>query len=183
MRPPPSPPAGGDAPSKTQVKKALLELQDFGLALLDLPDATLDGLAMPGRLRDALHELRRMHAHGARKRQAQYVGKLLRDADLAPLRRALAAQREGRVLESRVLRQIETWRERLLAGDAALADWATAHPRSDLARLRALVRSARREQAVVPDARGGPGGRGRAYRELFQALRAVLHSDRRTPPD
>ena len=166
-----------DGPSKTQVKKAMHELQNLGAALMELPDAQLDAIEMSERLRDALQELRRMHAHGARKRQVQYVGKLLRDADLEPFRHALEAQRSGHAREAAAVREIDAWRERLLAGDDGLAAWLQARPECDTPQLRALIAKARRERATLQarDARlGGETRHGPAYRELFQVLRTAL---------
>lgn len=80
-------------PSKSQVKRDYLELQDFGLKLMVLSQARLDAIEMDERLREALTELRRMSSPPARRRQSQYVGKLLRDVDLEPFRLALAAVR------------------------------------------------------------------------------------------
>jgi ribosome-associated protein len=167
----PNPPAATDyaGPSKSQVKRDLHDLQDFGLSLLDLPDSTLDELVTDERLREALHELRRLTAHTARKRQMQYLGKLLREEDTTPLREALAARRAGEVRDKRALKVIEDWRERMLAGDEALAQWRAERPDADTPQLRALVRDARRERAG--------SGHGRAFRELHRAIRAAL-----TPP-
>lgn len=75
-------------PSKSQVKRDLLDLQDFGRRLLDIPAARLAAIPMEDELRTALLELRRL-APSARRRQAQYVGKLLRGVDLEPFRREL----------------------------------------------------------------------------------------------
>jgi len=78
-------------PSKSQVKRDLLALQDFGLELVKIPPARLEEIEMDERLREALAELRRLTNLPARKRQSQYIGKLLRDVDLAPFKRALEA--------------------------------------------------------------------------------------------
>jgi ribosome-associated protein len=88
------PPVEYDGPSKSQVKRDFHALQDLGLELLELSDATLAALIDDERLLGALRELRRVRdQRGARKRQVQYVGKLLRDEDITPLRAALAARR------------------------------------------------------------------------------------------
>ena len=173
----PTPPPEDEGPSKTRVKQAMHELQQLGAALMELPDTQLDDIEMAERLRDALHELRRMHAHGARKRQIQYVGKLLRDVDVEPFRRALEAQRSGHAREAAAVREIDAWRERLLAGDDGLANWLKARPESDTPQFRALIARARRERAALQarDARfGGETRNGPAFRELFQILRAEL---------
>lgn len=175
MRHLPDPPAGrgDDKPSKSAVKRAMHELQDLGEALLELPDEQLDVLEMEERLRDALHELRRISAHSARKRQVQYVGKLLRGVDLEPFQRALAAWRGGRARDAAALRDVERWRDRLLAGDEGLQAWVAQHPASDTPAFRALVRDARRARApgLSPNSARPNSG---AFRELFRSINAAL---------
>ncbi|MGH8541296.1 MAG: ribosome biogenesis factor YjgA [Stenotrophobium sp.] len=163
--------------SKTQIKNAMLALQDLGAALLELPDDQLDTLGMDDRLRDALRELRRLTNHGARKRQLQYVGKLMRDADVEPFRRALAAKQAGEARNVLLLKEIEAWRERLLAGDEGWAMWIKAYPAGDTAQLRALVSNARREKAqalATAEKNHTEPRNGRFFRELFKSLQAVM---------
>jgi ribosome-associated protein len=170
------PPDQDEGPSKTQLKKAMHELQELGAALLELPEAQLEDIEMDDRLRNALNELRRLKTHEARRRQTQYVGKLLRDTDVEPFRLALAAWRAGQARDAREFREIERWRERLLADDSGLAAWIKAYPASDTPQFRALVTHARREQAISreAEAKGWQQGKGRAYRELFQSVRTVV---------
>lgn len=164
-----------EGPSKTRLKKAMLELQDLALALLQLPDDQLDELVTNESLRDSLHDLRRITSHGARKRQMQYVAKLLRDAEVEPFRKALAALHAGKARDAKAMHDVEQWRERMLAkNDEGLNDWVTANPASDTPQLRALVRDARRERAQA--AGTGKSGNGRAFRELFKILRAALQA-------
>lgn len=161
------PPA--DAPSKTRLKKDAHERQRLGAALAELADDRLAALELPDRLRDALHEYRRTRSHEGRRRQLQYVGKLMRDVDAEPIREAVAASRIGSARETLALHRAERWRDELLADDAALGRWAEGHAEADLQRLRSLVRAARQDAAG-----GAPGAaprKGRAFRELFRFLR------------
>lgn len=182
MRHLPDPPAGDgdDKPSKSALKRAMHELQDLGEALLELPDEQLDELGMDERLRDALHELRRISAHSARKRQVQYVGKLLRGVDLEPFQRALAAWRGGQARGAAALRDVERWRDRLLAGDEGLQAWIAEHPANDTPGFRALVRDAQRDRAPELRSDSGRSNSGRsnsgAFRELFRTIKAALDS-------
>jgi len=175
----PEPDAFPDGPSKTQLKRAMTELQDLSIALLDLPDAQLDHIEMDDQLRDALRELRGIRSHGAKRRQAQYVGKLMRNADEEPLRQALDAYRMGKSRDAQAFQEIEHWRERLLASDEALTAWTQAYPGADIQQLRSLIRNARRDLATAraTDSNGdAPPHKGRAYRELFQKLRTALQT-------
>lgn len=169
-------------PSKTRLKQEAHELQVLGRDLAQLPEARLAALPLEGPLRDAVLELRRTRSHEGRRRQLQYVGKLMRSADAAPLREAVAQARLGPARASLQLHEVERWRALLIEDDAALAQWAREHPGNDLQRLRALVRQARAER--VPDAAAGQAQRQqRAYRELFQWVRAALESNAQPHPE
>ena len=80
-------------PSKSQRKKEVHALQDLGVELVALSDERLAALELPERLRDAVMEARRITAREARRRQLQYIGKLMRKVDAEPIRAALAALR------------------------------------------------------------------------------------------
>ena len=166
----------GEGPSKTDLKAQSAELQELGQQLLGLRADLRERLDLPTRLLDALAELARIKDFEGRRRQAQYVGKLMRqldEAQIAAIRTAIDAQRQGPAAEALRLHTIETWRERLIADDAALTDWAQQFPATDLQQLRALVRQARKD--AQPDlAKGQAPRHGRAYRELFQLLRDAL---------
>ena len=167
-----------DAPSKTQIKKAMLELQDLGMELIELPQDRLDAIEMDERLREALHELKRITAHSARKRQMQYVGKLLRSEDPEPFRKAIAEYRTGKRRDAQALHDVERWRDRLLTDENALATWLGEHPECDTAQFRALLRDARKELADARAASesGEPRAKGRFYRELFKIVKAALET-------
>lgn len=162
-----------EGPSKTQVKNALLELQDLGTSLLSLPDEQLDELISDeGPLREALRDQRRFTSHGARRRQASYIGKLLRDIDTDPLRKAVAELNALKARDVRALREIEQWREKMISGDAGWTEWTQRHPDGDSKQLRALVRDARQDREMSK-VRGGTGN-GHAFREMFRLIREVL---------
>lgn len=168
MQHPPSPDATppDERPSKTQLKQQAHELQALGEALLALPDDRLHALPVPEPLLEALREARRIRSNEGRRRQLQYVGKLMRQADVGPLREALAAQELGRARDTLTLHRAERWREALVAGDDALTRWLAEHPGTDAQHLRSLVRAARKDAATPPEQRHG-----RAWRELFRFIR------------
>jgi len=149
--------------SKTQQKRAMHELQALGVALVELPTAQLAGLALPDALAAAVAEARRMTQHGARRRQLQYIGKLMRDVDPEPIRAQLAALRGQSAQAAAQHRRLEDWRARLLEDDAALTAFAEAFPAADLQALRTAIRNARKEQAEAKPPR--------AFREIFRLLR------------
>ena len=155
-----------DRPSKTRRKQASHELQELGEALVALPDDRLDGLPMAESLLDAIREYKRTRSHEGRRRQMQYIGKLMRRADVEPLQQAVDAMRLGRAKDSLALHEAERWRAELIASDDVATRWAAEHPDTDLQQLRNLVRSARKDASLVPEKRSG-----RAFRELFQFIR------------
>src|SRR5689334_15037309 len=166
-------------PSKTRLKQEAHELQALGEALADLPAERLEALPLGEPLRDALREWARTRSHEGRRRQLQYIGKLMRGVDVEPIRAAIASARLGPARDALALHEAERWREELLAHDEAATRWLGAHPGADAQRLRSLVRSARLEAASAThdaDASSGASRHGRAYRELFRFIR-----DQETP--
>ena len=153
-------------PSKTQRKKHMLALQDLGAELVALNDEQLAAIELPEALRDAVSEARRIRGFEARRRQLQYIGKLMRSVDAAPIQAGLDAAREKSSRHSALLKRVESWRDRLLAEPGALPELLERYPGADPRRLRVLVRNAQRER----EASRAP----RSARELFQALRNVL---------
>jgi ribosome-associated protein len=155
-----------DRPSKTQMKKASHDLQELGEAVVALPDDRLDGLPIDESLRDAILEYKRTRTHEGKRRQMQYIGKLMRRADPEPLREAVAAMALGRAKDALALHEAEHWRAELIASDDALTRWTAKYPDGDLQQLRSLIRAARKDAAAVPEQRSG-----KAFRELFKFIR------------
>jgi ribosome-associated protein len=156
-------------PSKSELKRQMLGLQELGEELINLPDGRLAAVDIPDRLREAIAEFKRTRSHEGRRRQLQFIGKLMRGTDEAPLREAVAAFRLGSARETLQLHETERWRDELIADDDALTRWARQFPQSDLQRLRTLVRSAQRDAALEPGQRSGRG-----YRELFRFVKPWL---------
>jgi ribosome-associated protein len=149
--------------SKTKRKQEMHELQALGVALVALSESQLQDMSLETRLHEAVLAAKRITSHEARRRQMQYIGRLMRDADAEPIRARLAAVEGHSAQAGAHHRRLEAWRERLMEDDAALTEFATAHPGADLQELRALLRNARKEAKE-----GKPP---RAYRELFRFLR------------
>ena len=147
------------------------ELQALGAALAQLPDSQLKKMRLGERLLQAILEAKAIKSHEAKRRQMQYIGRLMREVDAAPIRAQLA-EVEGHSAQANARhRRLEAWRERLVGDDGALTAFAAEHPGADLQLLRTLIRNARKESAE-----GKPP---RAYRELFRVLKEIAAS---TPP-
>lgn len=160
-------------PSKTQRKQESHDLQALGEAVAALPASRLGALDLTEPLRMAIDELRRTRSHEGKRRQMQYIGKLMRGVDAGPLREAVAANQLGGARQALALHEAEHWRDRLLADDTALTQWVEQQPATDVAHLRGLIRQAR--EGMRPDeARGLASRQPRAFRTLFQYLRDHL---------
>ena len=159
-----------ERPSKSALKRQMHDLQALGQELSELPASRVAKLDLPEALLDALAEYRRTRSHEGRRRQLQFIGKLMRQADETPIREAVAAYKLGSAQETLALHEAERWREELLASDDAVTRWLNRFPETDAQQLRSLVRSARKDaKAEAPEQR-----RGRSYRELFQQVKAAL---------
>jgi ribosome-associated protein len=167
--------AVSEQPSKTRLKQQMQALQQLGQQLTALPAERLRDIELPERLRDAIDEFKRTRSHEGRRRQLQFIGKLMRGVDPEPLRAALDAHALGPARESLRLHEAERWRLELVTDDRAATRWAQAFPHSDLARLRTLVGAAQREQQVSAEQRHGP-----AWRALFQFIKPHLCSEEPT---
>jgi len=151
--------------SKTQRKKEMHALQALGATLVELAAAQLDELELPEELAAAVREAKRIRSHEGRRRQLQYIGRLMREVDAEPIRAQLDAIAGQSAEAAARHRRLEALRERLLGDDGALTDYVASHAGADLQELRTLIRNARREQQE-----GRPP---RAYRELFRLLKAL----------
>jgi ribosome-associated protein len=149
--------------SKTKRKQEMHARQALGVALVALPESQIRLLGLPGGLELAVLEAKRIKSHEARRRQMQYIGRLMRDTDPEPIREQLAVVEGHSAQAAARHRRLEAWRERLLADDEALTEFAAGHPGADLQELRALLRNARKEAKE-----GRPP---RAFRELFRFLK------------
>lgn len=153
-------------PSKTKIKKQMHELRDLGEELTDLSKDQLAQLDIPENLRDAVREMKNINKFGAQRRQLQYIGKLMRDVDPAPIIAKLNAWKGYSQQHTAYMHQLERWRERLLESDAALTELLAAHPQADAQRLRALIRNAHKEREANKPPKN--------FREIFQVLRELI---------
>lgn len=172
----------GGEPSRTELKKESLELQKLGEALLTLRADLMARLDLPEKLLTTLDDLKKITNFEGRRRQVQFVGKLMRQLEpetLQAVRDTLEEQHHGSAQQTLALHAAEKWRDDMIAGDAAVHDWLQAHPDTDSQQLRALVRQARKDSVPTQDeiSRGEAPRRGRAYRDIFQMVRAQLEQE------
>ena len=153
-----------EPPSKSARKRAAHAAQDLGERLIGLRESELVALPLPEPLLDAIRLARRITARGGLARQRQYIGKLMRGIDTAPIEAALAARDGIGVRESELFRRLEAWRARLVTeGEPALDALMAAHPALDRGRLAPLLARARGAR--------GDAERASTARALFRELR------------
>ena len=161
-----APPAADVPPSKTRRKQAMHELQDLGEALVALDPPRLAALGLPERLAEAIALARRITKHEGRRRQMQFIGRLMRDVDAEPIRAALASIAAVSHEDRARFAAAEQWRDRLLAEEAARAEFVALHPNVDGEDLARMIRDARAERAG-----GRPPHR---FRALFRLVARTL---------
>ncbi|QMT34650.1 ribosome biogenesis factor YjgA [Neisseria wadsworthii] len=152
--------------SKTQMKKRMDELQDLGMELTRLSAETLKKIDLPEDLYEAVREYKKITSNGALKRQTQYIGRLMRETDPAPIREFLAKLKGENTAHNAFLQRIEQMRERLLENDNALTVFVSDYPHADVAALRTLIRNTRKEKEL-----GKPP---KNFRALYQEIKAVM---------
>lgn len=155
------------APSKSQRKRAAHASVDLGKRLTALGAQQLADLDLPEPLAEAVAQAQRMRPSGARKRQLQYIGKLLRGMDTTELQDQLSQQTHQQHQAQAQFHQLEDWRDRLLAeGDVVVSELVQHWPQCDVQHLRQLVRKARQERLANQTPR--------AARALFRYLRELM---------
>jgi ribosome-associated protein len=156
-----------EGPSKTALKKEMLARQALGETLCSLSPKELARIPIPtDALANAIEQAHSIHSRSARRRHMQFIGKLMRDIDPAPIQAALDALHEQRRGDAAAFQELEQMRDALLAkGDKALGPVLDRWPQADRQHLRQLLLQARREQD-----RDQPPS---AARKLFRYLREL----------
>ena len=150
-------------PSKSERKRQARDLQNIGRQLAEIAPDDLLELNLSVQLADALANYRRFPSFEARRRQLQFIGKLMRNADIEPIQELLN-RRAGKSAAARYeFHQLEQWRERLLTEPDALTEYLSAHPGADRQRLRQQLQRVRKARNETQ--------RKDASRELFRILR------------
>ena len=165
--------------SKSQRKRDMTALQDIGAELESLPKDSLARVPMPEALADAIHAARKITSHEGKRRQMQFVGKVMRgldDDEIATIRAALEGFKGTSKAETARMHLIERWRELLLADDDALTKFLGEHPSVDVQSVRNIIRNARKEKELAKPPK--------YFRELFQAIKSALEEkDADAAPD
>jgi ribosome-associated protein len=153
-------------PSKSQLKRDMHALQDLGERLVDLQPERLRRMDIPGKLLDAIELARRITSREGRRRQLQYVGRLMRDVDAQAIREQLDLDGRQHRIDTAIQHAAERWRDVLVEAPARLGEFVERYPQAAGIDLERMIEAARVE--------AGRGERGRRYRELFRKLRDAM---------
>jgi ribosome-associated protein len=156
-------------PSKTQLKAEADAQQALGVRLSELPKDRLLKLNLPEAVLEAVLESKRITANGAIRRHRQYLGRLMREIDTAPISEQLARWDGKHTAENAYFHGLERWRDRLIKDPNAVSEFLNLHPQTDSQQLRTLIRNANKELAANKPPKSS--------RELFKLLRAILDNE------
>lgn len=160
-------------PSRSQKRREALEVFELAERVVGLTDTQLKKLPLDDALRAAVQHTRRITRNIARKREIQYLAKLLRRDDdaVAAIRAHLEVDRDTQRRENARFHRLEQLRDRLVEDESVLTEVIDTYPDADRQQLRQLVKKARDERAANrPPA---------AYRELFKQLRGLDDAQRK----
>jgi len=154
--------------SKTQMKKQMNDLQALGMELTKLSSDTLKKIGLDEELFEAIATYKKITSNSALKRQAQFIGRLMRDTDPAPIEAYLAKLRGDNTVHNAFLQRVEQARTRLLADDGAITQFMADFPQADAGKLRTLIRNTKKEQEQNKPPKN--------FRALFQEIKAVMEA-------
>ncbi|SEM68619.1 ribosome biogenesis factor YjgA [Nitrosomonas marina] len=164
-----------DKPSKTQRKLAMHSLQKTGEQLVTLSDNQLAELNLPEDLHEAIIVARQITKFGARQRQMQFIGKLMRRIDVLPIEEKLRALQHNSSHQIALTHLAERWRDQLLSDNEALTEFTRQYSGAETTQIRVLVRNARKEI----DNNKAP----KNYRQLFHTLLETIKNERNSLND
>ena len=151
--------------SKTQLKAEADEQQALGVRLTELPKDKLLKLDLPDAVVTAVLDSKKITANGATRRHKQYLGRLMREIDNAPILEQLARWDGKHTAENAYFHGLERWRDRMIADADVLAEFIALYPQTDIQQLRTLIRNAQKELAAEKPPKSS--------REIFRLLREV----------
>ncbi|MDL5026306.1 ribosome biogenesis factor YjgA [Vibrio sp. 10N.222.51.C8] len=155
--------------SKTEMKTDMDALQKLGEELVGLKPSVLDKFPLSEDLAQAIKDAQRFK-NEAKRRQLQYIGKVMRNVDPEPIQAALDKVRNKHSQATAELHKLEQLRDRVVAeGDAAISEVMDMYPEADRQRLRQLARQANKEKSANKPAK--------ASREIFQILKELKLED------
>ncbi len=154
--------------SKSEIKRDAEDLKKIGAKLIELNDNQLAQIPLDDTLIDAI-KLAQRSVREAKRRQLQYIGKLLRNLDIEPIKEALAKIENTHQQNKALLHKLELWRDELVEkGDESLSRLLESYPQADRQHLRTLIRTAQKEQQQNKPPK--------AYREIYLYLKELVEA-------
>lgn len=158
-----------ERPSKSQRKREMTALQKIGEQLVNESADRIKRTPMPENLREAILECQRIRNHEGRRRQLQYIGKIMRSLNeetIATINRTIESWRGQSKADTLLMHALENQREKLLANERALTEFLHKYPQADIQQLRTLIRNAKKETAANKPPK--------AYREIYRLLKQIM---------
>ena len=155
-------------PSKTKQKKEMEELQNIGKALVDLPKDLLKKLDLPDSLRDEVLGAKKISQNGAKRRQLQFIGKIMRTIEVEPIRAQLEQLKQPSAQKVKLLHAAESWREKMISNENGCKEFIRLYPKADSNIL----------EELISDCRGTMNSRSKiSYRKLFKVISILLQKN------
>lgn len=160
--------------SKSEMKREMTRLQGIGNRLLELTPEKLKQFPLNDTLLGALLESQRLKSHEAKRRQLQYIGRLMRDADVEAIEKALDLQDPGSEVHLQLTILSERWRKELIEDADAMVRFFDAYPDVERQHMRQLIRNAQQEAKQFADSIENTNTQFKHRRKLFQAIREEI---------
>ncbi|HGO5850451.1 TPA: ribosome biogenesis factor YjgA [Mannheimia haemolytica] len=152
--------------SKNEIKRDSEHLKKIGTELIELTPQNLEKIPLDDDLKEAIRQAQGFKME-ARRRQIQFIGKLLRNRDQEPIQEALDKVKNRHNQQQALLHKLELVRNQLIAmGDASLDNLLTEYPQLNRQHLRNLIRGAIKEREANKPAKN--------YREIYQYLKTEI---------
>jgi ribosome-associated protein len=132
--------------SKTELKKDSKKIQQFGRKISELTINNIEAFKFPLNIYEAVIGLKNLKSNSAKKRQVQYLGKLLREIDLTD---AFLVMKQLKVSSQKEIQRnhiIEGWRDKLLSNNNSITEFVDEYPKIDRQSLRQTISNAQKEK-------------------------------------
>jgi ribosome-associated protein len=155
--------------SKTQLKKEADDVQTLGVEIAQLPKQKITSLSLPDDAKEAIIFYQNIKKNSAKRRQAQYIGKILRGLDLSQVIEELNVIKNISKLRIKLEHEVEVWREKLISSPAALDEFINQY-QPDISNLNQTISNARKESLADKKSKN--------YRNLYRLiLESIQKSD------
>ena len=155
--------------SKTQLKKEADDVQTLGVEIAQLPKQKITSLSLPDDAKEAIIFYQHIKKNSSKRRQAQYIGKILRGLDLSQVNEELNVIKNISKLRIKLEHEAERWREKLITSPAALDEFINQY-QPDVSNLNQTISNARKESLTDKKSKN--------YRNLYRLiLESIQKSD------